>query len=179
MARTPNSLRYQAYRSAAMRFAAEVCAQTLDVRGPEFNPALVTLAPIADRALEQTLTWSEAGGLFPWEGVAKWKAHDPKALDLSIWYGAELCGLCYASPRQSAIRIKLLLLEGRPGDPHPLKGEVLALALSAIAHYAKSLRLQFIEVDTPLAGAIPLYLAVGFAFDEDGRLVRAVRDFIS
>lgn len=176
MARTQNSLKYQVYRSAAMQFATEAFSQVPDVQGVELNIALVTLEPITDRALDETLTWSEAGGLFPWEAVPSWKARDPKAFDISMWYDAELCGLCYASPRRSAIRMKLLLLEGRPGDPHPLKGYVLGLALTAIAHYARSLGLQFIEVDAPLEGAIPMYLAVGFAFDEHGRLVIAAGD---
>jgi hypothetical protein len=159
-----------------MQFATEVFSQNLGGLGAGLNLALVTLGPITDRALDETLTWSEAGGRFPWEGVATWKARDPKAFDISIWYDAELCGLCYASPRRSAIRIKLLLLEGRPGDSHPLKGYVLGLALTAIAHYARSLGLQFIEVDAPLEGAIPMYLAVGFVFDLAGRLVIAVSD---
>lgn len=176
MARRQHNLRYQVYRSAAMQLTAKGLDQDRTLREAGLDPAGIRLEPITSRAIDATLKWTEAGGRFPWEGVPSWKARDPKAFDLSLWYEADLCGLCYATPRQSAIRIKLVLLEGRPGEPHPLKGFVLPIAAAAIAHYGRAIGAQLIEVDTPLPGAIAMYQALGFAFDTEARLVIAVCD---
>ncbi|MDH0302580.1 MULTISPECIES: hypothetical protein [unclassified Pseudomonas] len=96
---------------------------------------------------------------------------DRKGFDLSLWSARELCGLCYASPRNSRRCIKIILLEGKPGPANPLRGLVASLSLLAVAEYARMLKCSRIEVQQPDPGAEPLYQSLGFARDRAGSLV--------
>ncbi|MEK2631405.1 hypothetical protein AAAC13_00735 [Pseudomonas aeruginosa] len=87
------------------------------------DPLQIRFEPITDEAIEASHLWGDDAELYRWEDVPSWKAKDRKGFDLSLWYGSELCGLCYATPRKSSICIKLILLEGNPDDSHPLKGK--------------------------------------------------------
>ncbi|QXH51331.1 hypothetical protein KSS94_25925 [Pseudomonas fakonensis] len=99
---------------------------------------------------------------------------DPRGFDLSLWSARELCGLCYASPRRSRRCIKIILLEGKPGGAHPLRGMVASLSVLAVLEYAKMLRYSQIEVQEPVPGAGPVYQSLGFTHDAEGRLVLPV-----
>lgn len=129
------------------------------------------MEPITGEAIAACLEWEEGASTFPWEEIAGWKEKDPKGFDLSIWYSTELCGLCYATPRKSRLNIKVILLEGKPGRTHPLKGEIASLALTSIDFYARMLGCREIEIQDPITGVVPLYEALGFKFSADGRLV--------
>jgi hypothetical protein len=83
--------------------------------------------------------------------------------------------MCWATLRQSQLRIKIVLLEGKPDQTHPLKGFVAALMLSAIDSYAVMLGCTEIEIQEPAAGAVPWYLALGFEFDTWNRLVMRIQ----
>jgi len=98
------------------------------------------------------------------------------AFDLSIWYGNELCGLCFANPNQSRLRIKIIRLEGKPGKLHPLKSRIASLTMIAVDHYARIIGSQWIEIQEPAPGAISIYRDLGFEFDSLGRLVIAVEN---
>ncbi|MFJ4348360.1 N-acetyltransferase [Pseudomonas sp. NPDC089401] len=132
------------------------------------------MEPITHEVIATCLAWGEGAPLFPWDEVSSWKVHDPKGFDLSIWYGPELCGLCYASPRKSRLRIKVILLESKPDKAHPLKGEIASLALTAIDLYARMLGCREIEIQDPVHAVRPLYEALGFTSMADGRLVISV-----
>jgi hypothetical protein len=138
------------------------------------NPGLVRFESITKDAIEQSYLWGSEASLYPWEDVPIWKSRDKKHFDMSLWYGSILCGLCYATPRASAICIKVILLEGKPESEHPLRGQVATLSLLAISRYARILGLEEIEIEEPAAGAVPLYKELGFEFDADRRLVIAV-----
>ena len=81
--------------------------------------------------------------------------------------------MAYATPKQSKLSIKVVLLEGKPDRTHPLKGFVASLVLEAIDNYAGLLELEEIEIENPAAGAVPWYQELGFQYDATKRLVMA------
>lgn len=166
-----NDIRYQTYRSKARKLSSELIREQPDLLRESIDPHQVRFEPITDEAIDACHLWGEEAELYPWEDVPTWKAKDRKGFDLSLWYGPELCGLCYATPKQSSICIKIILLEGKPDQLHPLKGEVAPLALLAIDYYARMIKCTEIEVQDPEALAIPWYQELGFNYTEDGRLV--------
>ncbi|AZF12638.1 hypothetical protein C4J93_4471 [Pseudomonas sp. R2-37-08W] len=128
---------------------------------------------IDNRALEACHRWG-GDAQFPWEDVAAWKTLDAKGFDLSIWHDEQLCGLCYATPRDSKVTIKIVLLEGCSDSKHPLKGLIAALALGAIDAYARAIGCSRIEIQEPRPDAVPTYERLGFNYDEQQRLVISV-----
>ncbi|MHC8304770.1 hypothetical protein [Pseudomonas sp. PB3P13] len=116
--------------------------------------------------------------IFLWHEVAGWKAKEPLALDLSIWFDDQLCGLCFANPNKSRQRIRIVRLEGRP-ENHPLKKRILTLSILALEHYATIIGSHFVEVQEPLKGAISIYQQHGFYFDAEGRLVKVSESLLS
>lgn len=94
--------------------------------------------------------------------------------DLAIWFDLELCGLCFANPNQSRLRVKIVRLEGKPDKDHPLKSRIATLTLTAVTHYARIIGSKQIEIQEPLKGAIAIYQKLGFEFNVEGRLVMLV-----
>lgn len=166
-----NDIRYQTYRSQARNLSTELIRGQPDLLREGIDPLQVRFEPITNEAIEASHLWGEEAELYPWEDVPSWMAKDRKGFDLSLWYGPELCGLCYATPKQSSICIKIILLEGKPDRSHPLKGEVASLALLAIDYYARMIKCTEIEVQAPEPLAVPWYKDLGFDYTEDGRLV--------
>jgi hypothetical protein len=177
MPKKRDSLRYQLYRSKALHLAKASTRQWYEaLKQDESNDVDLTkvrFEPINTEALIAYQEWAEASH-FCWEEIAAWKAHEPLAFDLSIWFDVELCGLCFANPNQSRLRIKIIRLEGKPGKTHPLKSRIAALTMIAVDHYAQIIGSQWIEIQEPAPGAIPVYRNLGFDFDSQGRLVIAV-----
>lgn len=166
-----NDIRYQVYRSQARVLASELLCKEPDELRDCVDPYQVRFEPITDEAIKASYCWGEDAELFPWENVAIWKTKDRRGFDLALWYGSELCGLCYATPRKSSICIKIILLEGNPDRSHPLKGDVASLALLAVEYYARMVRCTEIEVQAPTKQVIFWYQELGFNFTADGRLV--------
>lgn len=166
-----NDIRYQAYRSQARNLSAALIRGQPDLLREGVDPHQVRFEPITQEAIEACQHWGEEATQYPWEDVPTWKSKDRKGFDLSLWYGPELCGLCYATPRQSSVCIKIILLEGKHDREHPLKGQVASLTLLAIDYYARMIQCTEIEVQDPEPGAVPWYCELGFAYSEDGRLV--------
>ncbi|WP_367616746.1 hypothetical protein [Pseudomonas farris] len=100
-------------------------------------------------------------------------------MDIAIWFDEELCGLCFANPNNSRRRIRIVRLEGRPREVHPLKNRIAPLAILVIEQYAQMIGGRFIEVQEPLEGAISIYQQLGFYFDAEDRLVKAVESLVS
>lgn len=170
-----SDLKLQIFRSTAMQLAKEyLAASSIEFAQKGIDAQHIRYEPITQEALDQCYLWGSEAQLYPWEAVPAWKQRDAKAFDLSLWYDRELCGLCFATPKSSALTIKVILLEGKPDVSHPLKGEVAALALIAISRYARMLKLSEIEILEPHPGAIEWYRGLGFNFDDQRRLVIAV-----
>jgi hypothetical protein len=142
--------------------SSEVAAFGVDAR-------LVRFEPIDLAAIAASDAWE--GSFYPWADVANWKLKDAKGFDLAIWYDQDLSGLCYATPRKSRLRIKIILLEGKPDPHHTLKGMIAPFALMAVELYARLLGCREIEIQHPEAGAVDYYKALGFRIDAVGRLV--------
>ncbi|MFJ3370917.1 hypothetical protein [Pseudomonas sp. NPDC086251] len=181
MPRERTHLRYQLYRSRARKLAAASIAKLQEGK-EQFGSTVLDLSkvrfePIDAQALNACSCWDDP--YFLWHEVVGWKAKEPLALDLSIWFDEQLCGLCFANPNKSRQRLRIVRLEGRPGEVHPLKKRIVTLAILVIEHYATIIGSRFIEVQEPLKGAIPIYQQHGFYFDAERQLVKAVESLVS
>ncbi|EJN22718.1 hypothetical protein [Pseudomonas sp. GM80] len=137
----------------------------------------VRFEPIDTLAVNASLRWETPQ--FCWREVMTWKAREPLSLDFSIWFEDELCGLCFANPNNSRRRIRIVRLEGRSGEAHPLKNRIGTLALIVIEQYARIIGSEVLEVQEPLVGAISHYQELGFRFDAQGCLVKNVGNRVS
>lgn len=169
-----NEFRYQILRSEARNAAQALALENQNLIDRGIDTAQIRYEPITHNAVDASDLWGDAETLYPWHDVHEWKQDDSRGFDIALWFGQELCGLCYASPRKSKLCIKIVILEGKPDRTHPLRGAVAALALTAIENYAVMIGCTEIEVQEPAVGAIPVYESLGFAFDATGRLVIAV-----
>lgn len=181
MPRERTHIRYQLYRSRARALAGIKTAQLqneLESFGQtDLDFSKVRYEAINTQALSAWELWEDPQ--FAWDEVIGWKAREPLALDLAIWFGEELCGLCFANPNNSRRRIRIVRLEGRPGEVHPLKKRIAPLSILAIEQYARIVGSRFIEVQEPLEGAISIYQQLGFYYDDERRLVKSVEGQVS
>lgn len=166
-----NEFRYQIQRSEARKSAQELAHSNENLKARGIDSTQIRFESITQAEIEAADLWGEDATLYPWFDVPHWKQTDPRGFDLSIWFGHELCGLCYATPRKSKICIKIVILEGKPDKSHPLRGAVAALALTAVENYALLIGCKEIEIQEPATGAIPVYESLGFTFDPTDRLV--------
>ncbi|EXF91861.1 hypothetical protein HK44_013725 [Pseudomonas fluorescens HK44] len=163
-------LRNQTFKSDARKLAYKTLSNDKDAQAAGINASALKFDPITLESIDAYHLWGETV-LYPWDNIPDWKRKDAKGLDLAIWYEGELCGLCYATPRKSTICIKIVLLQGRTSDTHPLRGWVAPMALLVTEFYARMLGCCEIEVQEPAPGVIPYYQKLGFDFDKTNRLV--------
>ena len=172
--RYSNSLKYLIFQSQSRKAALASFIEQWTALGHQWlDASRVRFDVIDGRAIEAFYLW---GGdvQFPWEDVPAWRALDAKGFDLSIWHVEQLCGLCYATPRDSKVTIKIVLLEGNSDNEHPLKGLIAALALGAIDAYARVIGCSRIEIQEPRPDVVQTYERLGFSYDEKQRLVISV-----
>lgn len=181
MPRERTHLRYQLYRSRATKQATATIARLHHELGQassvDLDLSRVRFEAINAQALNAFELWDDPH--FSWGEVVGWKAREPLALDFAIWFDGELCGLCFANPNNSRQRIRIVRLEGSPKGVHPLKNRIAPLAILVIEQYAQIIGSRFIEVQEPLEGAISIYQQLGFYFDAENRLVKAVESLVS
>ncbi|WP_415054877.1 N-acetyltransferase [Halopseudomonas sp.] len=170
-----NHYRYQIYRSVALQQAKELALNNSDLRNCGIDGTRILLEPINQKTIEDSLSWGDGASLYPWEDVPTWKNRDPKGIDIALWYDTELCGMAYASPRQSKLCIKIILLEGKPDVTHPLKGFVAPLVITAVESYAVLINCCEIEIEDPNPGAVEWYKSLGFEYGSSDRLVMAIQ----
>ncbi|WP_282373047.1 N-acetyltransferase [Pseudomonas sp. PS02290] len=162
-------LRDQILKSEARQQVNNAVGNSLKLNALGVNGGLIRFAPIDSAAIEISHGWY--GSSYPWGDVPWWKRKDARGLDLALWHADELCGLCYATPRRSRLRIKVILLEGQPNTNHPLKGLVARLMFLAVGVYARMLGCEVIQIESPEPGVVSYYQRLGFQFDADGCLV--------
>ena len=176
MPRPHTLLRYQLNRSKTRNIANATLARLppssrltkhtgIDIQG-------VRLEAIDTAALNAYHTWESSH--FSWDDVVQWKAKELMYFDLAIWLDLELCGLCFANPNHSRMRMRVVRLEATPGGTHSLRGYIAPLALMAVEHYAQIVGSKTIEIQEPMQGAVPTYEKLGFAFDASGRLAKDI-----
>ncbi|MNV64514.1 hypothetical protein D3C71_1571610 [compost metagenome] len=168
-------LRNQIFKSDARTLAYEIISNDPDIQAAGINALLLRLDPITIDAINSWHLW-EGVNPYPWESIPDWKRKDARGFDLAIWYEEKLCGLCYATPRESTICIKIVLLQGYTRNTLPLRGWIAPIALRATELYARMLGCDEIEVQEPDPGAIPYYRKLGFTFDKTNRLVFSLDD---
>ena len=167
-------LKFQVYRGQAFKQALNLLIEEQgQIDPPDVDCSRIRIEPITRIAIEASMLWGDAE-LYPWEDVLEWKARSPKGIDIALWFDQELCGMCYANPRDSKITIKVILLEGKHDESHPLKGYVLPISMSIVDSYARMIQCQTIEIQDPDAGCVPWYQENGFYYDEQRRLVISV-----
>jgi hypothetical protein len=176
MPRPHTFLRYQLNRSKARNFAnatlARLPTKWEHATGGIPNLTHVRFEAINGAALDAYHTWESP--CFSWEEVVQWKAKELMYFDLSIWLDRELCGLCFANPNHSRLRMRIVRLEAKPGGDHSLRGYIAPLALMAVEHYVRIVGSKAIEIQEPLPGAVPAYEKLGFTFDGAGRLAKEI-----
>lgn len=172
--RYSNFLKYLVFQSQSRKSALAAFVEQWAQWGDQsLDASKVRLDVIDTTAIGAFNRWG-GDNQFPWEDVPDWKALDVKGFDLSIWHDEQLCGLCYATPRDSKVTIKIVLLEGSPDSQHPLKGLIAALALGSVDAYARVIGCSCIEIQEPRPDAVPTYERLGFEFDARQRLVISV-----
>ncbi|AWA42157.1 N-acetyltransferase [Pseudomonas fluorescens] len=168
-------LRNQTLKSEARKLAHRTVSMDPEALAAGVDATSLGIEPITPVAINAYHQWSGPVS-YPWDDVLKWKTKDAKGLDLAFWYEGELCGLCYATPRKSTICIKIILLQGRTGRTHTLRGWIAPMALLTTEFYARRLGCTEFEVQEPDSGAIPYYQKLGFHFDTTDRLVFPLDD---
>lgn len=169
-----NGLKYSVWKSEARRIGQGEARNRPELVKRGLSPALVCLDAVDAEAMDAYNAWPDPVAGYPWESVHGWKQDDVKGLDLALWYDAQLCGLCYASPRGSKLTITIILMERSPGPGNPLRGLVMAMMLFTIITYAEMLECAEIEVQEPEPGAVPHYQGQGFEFVGTGKQARLV-----
>ncbi|MGL6241895.1 hypothetical protein [Pseudomonas sp.] len=181
MPRERTYLRYQLYKSRARKLAvASIAAQQEEKK--QFGCTVLDLSkvrfePIDAQALSACMHWEDPH--YSWKEVTGWKAREPLALDIAIWFDVELCGMCFANPNNSRQRLRIVRLEGRQNEAHPLKNRIATLAMIVIEQYAQIIGSRLLEVQEPQEGAISIYQQLGFDFDTEGRLVKTLEILVS
>lgn len=163
-------LRNQTFKSNARKLTYQAFIKNIAPRALKMDVAAVRFEPITAAALEKCHLW-EGATIYPWDHIPDWKRKDAKGLDLAIWYGQNLCGLCYATPRRSALCLKVVLLQSDPYRSHPLRGLIAPIAILAADFYARMLGCREIEIQAPDPNVVFYYRDLGFDFDHNNRLV--------
>lgn len=168
-------LRNQTIKSDVRKLTYKAFIKKIAPRASNIDISVVRIEPITAAAIEKCHLW-EGVANYPWERIPEWKRKDAKGLDLAIWYEQNLCGLCYATPRRSAICLKIVLLQGDPDKLHPLRGLIAPVALLAAEFYARMLECREIEIQDPDPNVVFYYRELGFDFDQTNRLVIYLSD---
>jgi hypothetical protein len=169
-----NSLKYSVWKSTARSLGEDAARARPEVLKRGLSPELVRFDTIDAVAIDAYGEWPSPVAGYPWESVHDWKQDDVKGLDLSLWYDAQLCGMCYATPRGSRLTITIILLERSAGPGNPLQGLVMAMMVFTIITYAEIIKCLEIEVEKPDPGAVKHYRDQGFEFKGTGKQARLV-----
>ncbi|MDH0647786.1 hypothetical protein N5D48_10290 [Pseudomonas sp. GD03858] len=124
----------------------------------------LAIAEIDECAIAAHEAWHPNHYDFGWERVLKWKTRpaNARALDIALWQGDQLAGMCWASPQASKEKIMVLYLQRNPDDKLQTKGYVAPLCLSGVRYYAWMLGLQWVVIRNPLPQARAAYERDGF-----------------
>lgn len=124
----------------------------------------IRIGEIDNRAIEAHEYWHPNPHDFGWNRILKWKGRQAhaNALDISIWHGDQLAGLCWASPQGSKEKIMVLYLQRNPDDSLATRGYMAPMCMSGVRYYALLLGLRWVVVKDPLPEARIAYQLDGF-----------------
>ena len=124
----------------------------------------VTLTEITERALEFfEQNWVTSGRRVSWnwrEELVKWKTRRPSHWEMAIWHRQTLCGLVLGGPSRRRSRLYVEGIEGYPA-PHPLKRQIIPVALIAAERYAVDIGCKEIWLVDP-GPLLDLYVKAGY-----------------
>jgi hypothetical protein len=149
-------------------------------RALQRDPSIsVALKSIESRALSSwRVTWipyftgSRDEGEWNWDLISAEYLRQPAAFHLAIWSGTMLCGMAAGRPSVSHRRLTVHYVEGCPDPTHPLKGQILSIALAAATAYAHALWATTLRLSDPAPALIEDYVSAGFGLVYLGRAVR-------
>lgn len=126
------------------------------------DPA-ICLGPIDAAALRAADGWlgPERVADWDWRGVTK-RPRDAR-FEVAIWNGERLCGLALG-PVDGVLgmgRACLEYIEGASGA-HPLRGEIIPIALITIEELARIMDLPEVRLLGPVPALVPLYETFGY-----------------
>jgi len=154
--------RYSGLRLAALVRAAELFEPA--VAPAPFRFATITAATL-DAWREQWARHPARSVAWPWDAmVTDYRHRHPSRFDLAVWSGDALSGL--AIGRTGSTYCSIEYLEGSPVVGHPLRGQVIPAALTALLGYATVLGRTEMRLVEPLVQLIPIYEARGFLLVE-------------
>ncbi|HHM6759877.1 hypothetical protein ACNFBT_17270 [Pseudomonas sp. NY15181] len=144
-------------------------------RFPHFLDHPIVVTEINEAAIDSYETWLNDEFDFGFERVIGWKrrpAH-AKAIDIAVWCGDLLAGLCWASPQDSPNKILVLYLQRNPDDTLPTRGYIAPICLTAVRNYALLLDLKWVVIQDPNPDAREAYFreqfhqvpGIGLAYD--------------
>lgn len=156
--RAATEARYSGYRAVALARADALFA-------PSISPTPVRFGTITALALDawhaQWAAHPARQVAWPWEVMAPdQRRRLPTRFELALWSGDVLCGLAIGRVGSSYCSVEYL--EGSPVAGHPLRGQVIPAALTALLAYAKVLGKAEMRLVEPLDELVPLYEARGF-----------------
>jgi hypothetical protein len=124
----------------------------------------IRLTEIDRDALDAQASWPtnpRPAANFPWPDIIGAARHNPRRIEVAIWAGDHLCGLCLGHPSRGPHNVTLKLIEGRHGE-HPLKGAIALIATICGEQWAILGRRQWLKIRNPHPPLIPMYVGLGF-----------------
>jgi hypothetical protein len=157
--------RYEGLRDAAREFVFEIFTSEILIGELASLAVDLRFTDINDKAIGAWLRTRQAWE-FDWFKVAHhfW-TNDPDRFEIAIWKGEELCGMAIGRPSNGPDNVTLHFIERR-GDHAALKGWIAQMVTDGAEAYAKLLGKQRVKLKDPSAGAIPLYVRLGFSLAE-------------
>lgn len=119
----------------------------------------VRLTPIDLAALNAAKPWRAAQAV-GWEWPAVVKRRRANRFDLAIWHGEILCGLAYGPA--DAAWVAISFLQGNPEPSHPLRRQVIPIALAVLEAQVLAAEAAEARLLSPFPELVPLYEARGY-----------------
>ena len=157
--------RYNAYRSRSRALT--------QAEFREIGLSSLALKPLDDKALQAWSTdWRSshpnALGGWNWREQRQRYASKVQRFDLSVWSGDRLCALALGKDCTGEAAC-LNLVEREPVDDNPVRGQVLAIVLSALTYYAQLSGRTYIRVFDPDPNLIAKYDKFGLELDRQAK----------
>lgn len=117
------------------------------------------LESITYTAYRMVRGWSHPPRIVDWDWQRMTKRKSGADIDLAIWHGDVLCGLAYGQEKSGWLEIGWL--ERNPHG-HPLKGQVVDLALAVLRTQAAILEISETRLKNPIEPLRDLYRQRGW-----------------
>lgn len=165
--------KYQQLRSEAYSSAIRV----LRLESTSTTFAKLTISEIREHAVEAyRMHWNHAARRVRWDWpkereIVKMKR--PSYWEMAIWHRQTLCGLVLGKPSQKRSRLYIEGIEGNPSQ-HPLKGQIIPIALIASEMYADSIGCEEVWLVEPDPALLDTYAKAGYHLRLPNKLLKKV-----